>query len=389
MQRVRFEPIICLVLVVLTAAAFGRVLRNDFIDMDDDAYVTENDAVKAGLTTRGLWWDLTTFHAGYWHPLTWLSLQLDAHLFCRDGLSASGFHFTNLLWHTANVLLLFGVLRRMTGALWRSAFVAALFAVHPLHVESVAWVAERKDVLSTFFWILTLGAYTRYAAAPGLGRYLIVMAAFGLGLMAKPMLVTLPATLLLLDVWPLGRLGGEAGQRRWWPLIREKLPLFAQRAGGAVAQWQEFSFASRAANAALAYAAYLAKTVWPAGLAVFYPYPDPLPSARVALSVVALLSLTAFVLGAGRRRPYLVVGWLWYVGTLVPVIGLIKVGAQGMADRYTYVPLIGIFVAVTWGLSDLVRGRGAAERALSGAACLVVVALTVLTAMQAARWRVP
>ena len=402
-------PVIVLALSLLVSGVYWQVGGHAFVNLDDDVYVYENPIVLGGLTLEGAKWAFTTFHASNWHPLTWLSHMLDAELF---GPSAGWHHRVNVLLHLLNTGLLFLVLWRMTGGMWPSAFVAALFGVHPLHVESVAWVAERKDVLSTLFWILTMGAYLRYAQRPGMGRYLLVAVLFALGLMCKPMLVTLPFVLLLLDWWPLGRMSREGAPvseqwrlampmvfRRMW----EKIPLLgmsaiscaitylAQAKGGAVSQFEHLPFGSRISNAFVSYVAYLGKAVWPSSLAVFYPHPATIhanvPAWEIAGSVLLLCGLSIIVLREGHRRPYLAVGGLWYLGTLVPVIGVIQVGAQAMADRYTYVPLIGVFIAVAWGIPELLAGwrfRRFALEALGGA---VVLALSLAGWSQVGYWR--
>jgi tetratricopeptide (TPR) repeat protein len=327
---------------------FWPVLRNGFVGYDDDEYVTRNPRVNTGLTRENVTWAFTAAHSNNWHPLTWMSHQLDSSLF---GLAPAGHHAVNLLFHAANTVLLFLWLSGMTNAPGRSAFVALIFGLHPLHVESVAWIAERKDVLSAFFALLALLAYTQYARKPGAGRYLAVAALLALGLMAKPMLVTLPVLLLVLDWWPLGR----------GPRIIEKLPLFmlsglcgaatlwAQRQGGAVADVGGLPPAMRLANAAVSYVRYLWKMVWPVDLAVFYPFPfRGIPAWMVAASVVALVGISALVFAARRERPWLAAGWCWYVVTLLPVIGIVQVGMQSMADRYMYVPMIGPLIAIVW-----------------------------------------
>ena len=375
-------------------AAFAHVCGNNFINYDDDVYVTENRHVQAGLTVPSIQWAFTNVDASNWHPLTWLSLQLDYQLF---GLAPWGYHLTNLLLHVANGLLLFIVLRRMTGATWRSGLVAVLFTLHPLHVESVAWVAERKDVLSTLFWMLTLWAYVYYTERPKLARYLVVVAAFALGLLAKPMLVTLPCVLLLLDFWPLQRL--RSGQATPGRLIWEKVPLFvlaaascavtwyAQQHAGAVAALDKLPLKLRLANAVLAYVGYIGKTFWPRDLAIFYPHPLTMgPAWRLVLAAVFLLTVTGLALATSRRRPFVAVGWLWYLGTLVPVIGAVQVGQQAMADRYTYIPLIGLFLLVAWGLPSLLARWQLPASLLALPAVMVVAACTVCTAMQVAVW---
>lgn len=389
-------------LIIISAVAFVQVLGNDFITYDDNVYVTENQAVQDGLTWNLVVWAFTTFHAANWHPLTWLSHAVDCQIF---GLNPLGHHLTNLLLHLANVLLLFLILNRMTGSIWRSASVAALFGVHPLRVESVAWVAERKDVLSTFFWMLTTIAYVRYTERPGTRRYLAVAFLFALGLLSKPMLVTLPFTLLLLDYWPLGRLSDVNRVAALWQLIKEKIPLFvmallssvvtyiAQRHGGAVTEFEVAPLSTRIANALVSYVRYLGEMIWPADLAVLYPHPaESLPMWQPILAGLFLL-IISFLLLRVVRRPFAMVGWLWYLGTLIPTIGIIQVGAQSHADRYTYVPLIGVFMIIAWGVPDLVlaiRPRSAGERRVLSLAVLavgVVLALCVRTWFQVKVWK--
>jgi Flp pilus assembly protein TadD len=381
-------------LALLTLLVYWPTFHYPFVNYDDPEYVSRNQHVQAGLSADGVRWAFTTFACGNWHPLTWLSLQLDHDLY--GGLNAGGFHLTNVLLHTANAILLFLVLARMTGAVWRSAVVAALFALHPLHVEAVAWVTARKDVLSTLFWMLALAVYLSYTRRPGVLRYLLMMVALALGLLAKPMLVTLPAVLLLLDYWPLGRWPKTGGGR----LLAEKIPLFvlvlascavtyyAQLHGEAVAPLEAFPLTERIENALLAYAGYLGKTLWPTHLAVFYPHPGSGVSAVGAVAAGLLLAvITALVLGPGRGRPYLAVGWLWFLGTLVPVIGLVQVGGQALADRYTYVPLVGLFVLLTWGAADLAAAYRLPGRFLAAAAGGVLTAFAVLTWVQVGYWK--
>ncbi len=374
---------------------------------DDPFYVTRNANVLAGLTARGVWWALTTGDDFYWHPLTWLSHMVDVEVW---GLDAGGHHVMNLVLHVLSTLILFATLRRMTGRLGRSAFVAGLFAIHPLHVESVAWIAERKDVLSGFFWMLTLWTYVSYVRGPSLRRYLLVVLCFVLGLMAKPMTVTLPLALLLLDVWPLRRIEfgepGKAGRFQVpWPraiqLVREKLPLLALgilcgavtflnqlHAGSVRALGGDFPLGARVSNAALSYLTYIANTVWPMGLAAFYPYPRTLPGPVVIVSAwLALVAVSVLVILAVRRRPYLAVGWFWYLGTLLPVIGLLQVGDQARADRFTYIPLIGLFLMVAWGLPDLLARSHRARVALAAAAAVVLLGSAVAARTQVNYWK--
>lgn len=408
MSRYRLELVLCLLLVALTLAALGHVGKNDFIDLDDGAYATDNNLVKKGLTADGLRWAWTTLQAGHWHPLTWLSLQLDASLgklFVKQPHPAI-FHLTNLQWHLASVLLLFVVLRRMTGAVWRSALVAALFAVHPLHVESVAWVAERKDVLSTFFWILTMGLYAWYAERPGWSRYLLVLLSFILGLLAKPMLVTLPCALLLLDYWPLRRFpflveqGTEPAYPTvsWKLLLLEKVPLVlllvgasvityhAQKEVGAVMQLGNISISERVGNALVSYVQYLWQTMVPVGLSIFYPHPfHRLAFWQVGGAALLLAGLTVVVYKQRHTRPYLIVGWLWFLGTLVPVIGLVQVGEQARADRFTYVPHIGLFVLLVWGGADLLARWP--RPMVASLTIALLVGFGTLTWLQVRHWR--
>ncbi|MBN2124387.1 MAG: tetratricopeptide repeat protein [Deltaproteobacteria bacterium] len=389
--------IVGLALALFTLAAFWQVRHHDFVNYDDYEYVVQNPHVRYGITPRGLVWAFTSFHSGNWHPLTWISHMVDCELF---GLNPGAHHFTGLLLHVASSLLLCRVLFRMTGALWRSVLVAVLFAVHPLHVESVAWVAERKDVLSTLFWMLTIWAYHRYVDGPRAGRYLLTLLFFTLGLMAKPMLVTLPFVLLLLDYWPLGRAvpGARRSGSPWPSLIREKAPFFALSLASCVVtllaqiQWEAMllpvSFPDRAANALVSYAAYMVKTVWPQPLAVFYPHPgDGLAATQVGGSILLLACVSLLALGLLRRHPYLLVGWLWYLGTLVPVIGLVQVGAQGMADRYTYVPLIGLFVMFSWSMERLASWNPRARAGVLLVCGLITAALFLRTLFQVPYWK--
>ncbi len=505
-----------LALAALALACYWPARSNDFVVFDDKTYLYGNPHIQAGMTWGGLLWAFTTSYAGNWHPLTWLSHMLDWQLF---GANAGGHHLTSLLLHAINTVLLFVVFRRMTGAFWRSALVAALFACHPLHVESVAWASERKDLLSTFFFLLALGAYARYALAvtdpassavprtgqsqtpgnvsaparvvvtrpalapnctrlhrlaqnctvlhkfasicrdlrpfaqirvnlqrfasictnlhgialrqrfilccspppkhlvqpsadsPTCGRsvsaagrryYLLTLMFFGLGLLAKPMVVTLPCVLVLLDVWPLKRLSLASGPwmrgTRWWPLLVEKGPFFAlalasccvtfcvQNAGGAVSSLDRISLGARLENAVVAYAKYVGKVIWPTDLAVFYPLPDRWPLLLVAGCLLLLLVLTSLCLRGASRYPYLTVGWCWFLGTLIPTIGLVQVGSQSMADRYMYIPSIGLFVIAAWGGGDLQRTLSRVRWLLPAAATGVVIACAARTPMQVACW---
>jgi len=424
----RREWIIYLALLLITAAVYWPVGQFDFVNCDDPEYVTANPQVQAGLTPAGVAWAFRAVVASNWHPLTCLSLMLDCQLF---GKSAGAHHLVNLLFHLANTLLLFLVWRRMTGEVWPSALVAALFAWHPLHIESVAWISERKDVLSTFFGLLTLLAYARHAAgdkrqATGTSfwsrvrchvspSYFWALFFFALGLMSKPMLVTWPFVLLLLDFWPLKRVTSDTWRVTGWRisaaqlagfnrLLLEKVPFFtlamatciitflAQRAAGTM-ELLKLSLADRAGNAAVSGARYLGKLVWPDQLAFFYPYPGPwfVNSALWTVwQVMGAAALLAFITAAAIwqwRRPYLIVGWLWFLGTLVPVIGLVQVGGQSMADRYTYIPLIGLFVMVAWGGKELSGRRPGGKFIVGAAAALLLAACLVMTSRQLRYWQ--
>ena len=368
-----------LALVVLVLAVFGQTTGFEFVNFDDDVYVQNNPAVQLGLNRQTLLWALTTNYQANWHPLTWVSLMLDTDvakiagwLFDISlGRENSGFyHLSNVLLHAANTVLLFVVFNAMTGMRWRSAFVAALFAVHPLHIESVAWISERKDVLSTFFWLLTMLAYVSYSQRTDTRSYWSVVALYCLGLMSKPMLVSLPIILILLDVWPFRRTNrvGECGWKFMLWSLRGKALLFAlsavscgitlwaQRSGGAIAKLEAYPFGVRFANAFVSYVKYLAKTVWPGELSVLYLHPgSSLPTWQVVCAGAFLVLATAVAISLVKSRSYVTVGWLWFVITLIPVIGLVQVGKQAMADRYTYVPLIGVFLLVGWAVPDLLR----------------------------------
>ncbi len=442
---------ICLLLAVAVAAVYWRVLDCGFVNYDDPDYVSANSQVRGGFNAAGVAWAFSTGWAGNWHPVTWLSHMFDAQVF---GMRPSGHHLTNLLLHLANSALLFLLLNRMTRRLWPSATVAALFALHPLHVESVAWVAERKDVLSTLFWILAVWAYAGYASrdaaaqkssaehsaparlsasgpcpanpAPAAPRdskiifYALALVFFALGLMSKPMVLTLPFILLLLDYWPLRRaaipdFAGRAaraaagdfpsGERprqksQLTPLrqlLVETAPFFAlsmgscvvtflvQQSGGAVST--SWPFSARLANAVIAYARYLGKTFWPARLSYFYPHPDHWPALAVMGACALLALITAAVIWRARRQPYLAVGWFWFIAMLAPTIGLVQVGLQSMADRYTYLPLAGIFIMLVWGLDELLAGGGFGNRVLAAGGVVSLVVCACLTVRQVGYWR--
>jgi tetratricopeptide (TPR) repeat protein len=396
-------------LAAVTWMVFGQTLGHDFINYDDQTYVYENTKITGGLNLAGIAWAFGHVHAQNWHPLTTISHMLDCQLY---GLKAGGHHFTNVLLHTVAVLLLFAVLLEMTGTIWRSAFVAAVFAIHPLHVESVAWVAERKDVLSAVLFMLTLGAYVRYVRAPSIARYLAVAALFALGLMSKPMLVTLPFVLLLLDYWPLKRFAPETSikskakgldlwerqSRKLSGLILEKIPLIALSAiSGTVtflAQRQALGWSAdlpvslRFNNAVVSYIAYIWQMLWPVKLAVFYPHPENrLPLWEILLALAGLIAISVAGIVLRRKRPYVITGWLWYLGMLVPVIGVIQVGWQGRADRYTYLPQIGLYVLVAWAVADLSASWRHQRQIAAVGATILLGALTWRAWNQAAFWR--
>lgn len=383
---------IYLALSILTWIVFGQTLGHPFVQYDDQNYVYANPEVTAGLTGHGLVTAFTGVHARNWHPLTTISHMLDCQLF---GLNPAGHHFSSILFHTLAALLLFAVLRAMTGALWRSAFVAAVFAIHPLRAESVAWVAERKDVLSAVFFMLTLGAYVQYARQPSVRRYLMIVLFFAFGLMAKPMLVTLPLLLFLIDYWPLAR--NPNGMSGWWKSIAEKVPLFFLSLLAAIATLiaqrttvnysEDLPVTWRIGNALLSYVAYIGQMIWPAKLAVFYPHAaDHLSGWKVALAVLLLGGITALAFVWRKKRPYLWVGWLWYLVALFPVIGFIQVGLQGRADRYSYLPQIGLYIALTWALADWSLRSNRRRVIFCGAAAVIIGALAWQARIQTSSW---
>ncbi|MGO9372074.1 MAG: tetratricopeptide repeat protein [Syntrophobacteraceae bacterium] len=426
-----------LFLTVAALIAFWQVNQCDFISYDDPTYVTENMHIGHGITMETIRWAFTTYYASNWHPLTWMSHMLDVQLF---GLNPRWHHLINLFFHITNTLLLFFIFHRMTKAPWKSAFVAALFALHPLHVESVAWVAERKDVLSTFFWMITMVAYIHYVEHPRLKNYLAVLIFFVLGLMAKPMLVTLPFVLLLLDYWPLQRFGLKTSARKIlteinqpasantrkgkssgkhtvqarvkeeetadhkyqraliYPLLLEKIPLFAltafscivtyvaQKNGGSVISLEVIEPVVRIANASVSYIIYIGKTFWPNNLAVYYPYPGLWPLWQVFGAALLLIAVTFVAIWQAERLPYLAFGWLWFAGTLVPVIGIVQVGGQAMADRYTYIPLIGLFIVAAWGIPELLQKWRYRKEALTALSVLILLCLLFVTWRQVGYW---
>jgi protein O-mannosyl-transferase len=381
---------ICIALAALSWLVFGQTLWHDFVNYDDPRYVYENTKITDGLSISGIAWAFTHIHSMNWHPLTTISHMFDCQLY---GLKAGGHHFTNVLLHIVAVILLFLGLLQMTGAFWRSAFVAAVFAIHPLRVESVAWIAERKDVLSGVFFMLTLLTYVYYVRLPRIWRYLVVACVFACGLMSKPMLVTLPFVLLLLDYWPLDRIKGEV-----WKRVLEKIPLIALSGvssiatflaqKGAVGWTEELPILERFNNAVVSYVLYIWQMLWPVNLAVFYPHPENrLPLWEIISSLLFLICVTAVAITLRKQRPYLITGWLWYLGMLVPVIGLVQVGWQGRADRYTYLPQIGLYIAVTWAVADLTTLWRHQRTILSVAALLTIVVLSWRAWVQTWYWR--
>ena len=389
---------ICIFLAAIVWLVFGQAVHFTFVNYDDNAYVYENPAVMGGLSWNGVKWAFTHTVALNWHPLTMLSHMLDCQLY---GLNAGGHHLTNILLHTASVIVLFLVLQQMTDKLWRSAMVAAVFAIHPLHVESVAWVAERKDVLSGLFFMLTLWAYARYARRPfSLGRYLWVVVLFTLGLLSKPMLVTLPFVLLLLDYWPLGRFQLTTFRgtfRALRPLLLEKIPLFLLSAVLSIATFiaqknfrmtlENLPLASRFSNAIVSYGIYVWEMIWPQNLAVFYPPMPAMPIWQIVIASALLLIITAMAIWLARRRAYVLVGWLWYLGMLVPVIGLVQVGSQSHADRYTYLPQIGLYVLLIWGAADLCARWRHRRMALGAVSMMILVGLIFCARAQTSYWQ--
>jgi len=392
--------VLCIALVVITLSLYIQVRNHEFISYDDGKYVSDNQHVARGLTANNIVWAFTTVYASNWHPITWLSHMADVHLY---GMDPGGHHLTNVGIHSLSSLILLLLLFRVTGSLWQSSFVAAMFALHPLHVESVAWVAERKDVISTLFLFITLFLYSEYVVKRKLTLYILTLFSFVLGLMSKPMLVTLPIILLLMDYWPLGRYQHEKQERglhqhsvRVVAFIKEKIPFFicsllsgiittyAQGKGGAIGM---IPFQQRIENALIAYLKYIFKALWPIDLAVLYPLSPSFPLWQVISSLLVLLLVSAAAIWFGRRYPYLAVGWFWFLITLIPVIGLIQVGVQSMADRYTYIPLIGIFIITAWGVSDLTRSLQYREVIISVIAGAIIISSAVLTHKQVGYWR--
>ena len=408
------DYLVCVLLIIATLAVFWQVNTYDFVNLDDPPYITENPHVQEGLSRKSVVWAFKSTEVGLWIPMTWLSFMLDFELF---GLHGGGYHLTNLLFHLASTLLLFVILKQTTGGRWQSAFVATLFALHPLHVESVAWVTERKDLLSTFFWMITIWAYFHYAVRPGIVPYVLTFLAFALGIMAKPMLVSLPFVLLLLDYWPLGRIRlgqllhagattksatnlNSKADSQIFGLMWEKIPFFAlaaicsaitllaEQSDNAVKSLEVLPISVRLSNSLIAYVSYIGKMIYPKNLAIFYPYVvSNLSLLTTAGAGLLLLLTTIFVLRAGRTYPFLPVGWFWYLGTLLPVIGLVQVGGQAMADRFTYVPLIGLFIMIAWGGPALMTKLPIRRVVLTIAASAIVVIMMICSSLQVRYWQ--
>lgn len=389
----RYRTLLCVVLAIVTLGIYLQTGNHQFINFDDTIYVTENQHVQRGLTAANIAWAFTATAASNWHPVTWISHMADVQLF---GMNPSGHHLTNVVIHTASALFLFLLLVQLTGVTWQSFFVAALFALHPLHVESVAWVAERKDVLSCFFMLLTIWFYVRYTKHKGTKLYLLALGTFALGLMAKPMLITLPGVLILLDYWPLQRIPSSKGSRS---ILVEKIPFFflsiasavitiyAQHHGGAMKNLDAIPLPLRMENAAVAYLQYIIKMFWPRDLALLYPFPSSIPLWESMGAGIILIAITLMVISFGKKLPYLAVGWFWYLITLVPVIGIVQVGGQSMADRYSYIPLIGLFIAISWGGTELFYGKHYQKMVLAFLGGVAVIACAAMTWHQLGYWK--
>lgn len=405
-DRMRSAILIGLVLVAITCAVYWQVGEHGFLTYDDDMYVTQNLHVLTGMTSTNTAWAFSSAYSGNWHPVTWLSHQADVQF---HGMNPRGHHLTNVLIHSISVLILLLFLARSTGKVWQSSFVAALFAFHPMHVESVAWVAERKDVLAAFFGFLTLLFYTEYVARRRIVWYALSFSAFVLGLMSKPMLVTIPLLMLLLDYWPLNRYlqaDGETEKRSspgngspMIALLREKIPfiacsflsaaitIYAQSKGRAIQGFETLSIGHRIENAIIAYGKYLLMTFWPHDLAVLYPLPSSFPLWQIVCSLLLLGLISTGVVVSRKRHPYMLFGWFWFLGALLPVIGLIQVGSQSMADRYTYIPHIGLFVMCAWGGAALAGNSSYRQRITALLACMAILGSIILTWHQLGYWR--
>ncbi|MBM4305647.1 MAG: tetratricopeptide repeat protein [Deltaproteobacteria bacterium] len=392
------QLITCLFLILITLAAYWKVQHNDFINLDDNLYITDNPYIKKGWTTDNLLWAFTNAHACHWHPMTWLSHMLDVELF---GLHPGGHHMVSLIFHVVNSLLLFFLFQKMTGEVWKCALIAGLFALHPLRVESIAWAAERKDVLSVFFFFLTIYTYLHYIEKIKFRRYLLTLLSFAMALMSKPMVVTLPFVLLLLDYWPLGRFQSKK-KERWHPMIQltiEKIPFFLftfvmsiftvvnHLQGGAVTPFDKLPFSIRIGNAFISYIRYIWKMLCPNELAVFYPHPIHLPLWEVIGAILLIIFITIVVIAFRREHPYLAIGWFWYLGTLIPVIGLVQAGTQAMADRFTYIPMVGLFLMISFGIPNIFMRRGFTRIILIPSGIFIFLILAILSAIQVGRWQ--
>jgi hypothetical protein len=388
-------------LTVVTLAVFWQVNQYDFINFDDNVYVTQNSHIHSGLTPEGVRWAFSTQYLGLWNPLVWLSFMFDYQIY---GLNAGGYHLTNRVLHLLSTLLLFWLFNRMTGAVWKSAFVAAIFAFHPLHVESVAWISERKDVLSAFFWMLTLCLYVYYTEKPVIIRYLLVLFSFVCALMSKPMVVTLPVIMIILDYWPLERFQSKKGKLILWQL-KEKIPFFILSAALVIitlhspqntalrtlynifGQPKEFPLFSRITNALVSYVTYLEKTFWPHDMAIFYPFPSQIPVWQVIGASLLILIITTAIIVMIKRLPYLFVGWMWYTITIAPIIGIIQISAYAMADHYHYLPSVGIAVMLAWGIPSLIKSEEIRKKILCPAGMIFLGIMAFLTWQQCGYWK--
>ncbi len=380
--------IVYIALIAVTMIVYGQVIQYDFVNLDDYAYILENKYVQSGATPDGFRWALTTKYFGLWNPLVWLSLMFDYQIY---GLNPTGYHVTNLLLHILSTLLLFWFVNRMTKETWKSAFVSAVFALHPLHVESVAWISERKDVLSAFFWMLTLCFYVYYTEKPVIKRYLLVLFSFILALMSKPMVITLPVMMILLDYWPLSRFPSQKSNLFLWQL-KEKLPFFVLSVVTALINLypsdspfvgKNIPLSIRLANAPVSIMTYLEKTFWPHDMAVFYPFPNHIPLWQVLGATMLIIMISIAVISIAKRLPYLFVGWFWYIITLIPVIKLVPVGNDAMADRYHYLPSIGLAVMLAWGIPYLIKNK----KFLFTASIAAIILLTVIARQQCGYWK--
>ena len=387
----RQKFIIYIVLAFVTLAVYWQVNQYDFVNLDDHVYVTQNSYIQSGINLEGIRWAFSTTYAEFWHPLTWLSLMLDYQFF---GLNAGGYHMTNLMLHILSTLLLFWLFNRMTGAIWKSAFVAALFALHPLHVESVAWTAERKDVLSAFFWMLTLCLYVYYTEKPAAIRYLLVLFSFVCALMSKPMVITLPVVMILLDYWPLRRFKSHNGNLILWQL-KEKIPFFVLSTVFVILTFyahfkpsvKYYPFYYRIVNAPVAFVTYLEKTFWPHDMACYYPLSLQLPNWQVFGSALLIIFISVAIIAMVKRFPYLFVGWLWYAITILPVIGIIKISSFAMADRYYYLPSIGIAIMLAWGIPPLIKSENMRKNILLPAGTAFLAIMAILSWQQCGYWK--